>query len=423
LSLFRAAVNVRRLVFFLFLLTFSFAAAAAQTIEGKVTNGTTDKPAAGVEVVLLRLAQGMDEGGRTRTDAQGRFSFKVDDPSAPYLIRVTHQGVNYFARPEGGAPADIVIFDAAASVDGITVIAHVQRLEAQSEEWLEVQEVHALRNASNPPRTWMAPRTYQVMLPEGAQIESGMAASATSMPVTSAPVPDDKEKNRYGFVFPIRPGDTRFQIAYRLPYGGKAKLQPRLLYPAEHKVVMLPKSMQFKPEPAAEALYQPMDEPDAQVRVATSARPGQPLGFEVSGTGVIPATPEGGEQQAGAPQTQGPGGGLGPPIEAPDPLKEYRWYILGGFVVVLAVAGFLLFRRPAAAAPSPTAKDGSATPRRAAPATSSNGHSDRLLEALKDELFHLETERHQGRIGADEYEKARAALDHTIQRAVARRKS
>lgn len=414
----RAREIARRSLLSFSLFAFSFAAAAAQTISGTVTNGTTDKPAAGTEVVLLSLSQGMDEAGRVRADAQGRFSFNVADPNAPHLVRVTHQAVNYFTRPEGGAPADVLVFDAAPSVDGINVIAHVQRIEAQSEEWLEVQEVHALRNASNPPRTWMAPRTYQVVLPEGAQIESGMAASATGMPVNSAPVPDDQEKNRYGFVFPIRPGDTRFQIAYRLPYGGKAKLEPRLLYPTEHKVVMLPKSMQFKPDDRAAALYQPMDEPDALVRVATSAKPGQPLGFEVSGTGVIPVSAEGTPTQAGA-QAQGPGGGLGPPIEAPDPLMAYRWYILGGFAVMLTVAGVLLFRRPASAGATHAVVTTSA--RRAAP-VSGNGHSDRLLDALKDELFQLETERHQGRIAPDEYEKARAALDHTIQRAVTRRK-
>ena len=40
--------------------------------------------------------------------------------------------------------------------------------------------------------------------------------------------------------------------------------------------------------------------------------------------------------------------------------------------------------------------------------------------ALKDELFQLETERHQGKISAAEYEQAKAALDQTIQRAVTR---
>ena len=45
--------------------------AAAQNITGTVTNGTTGKPAAGDEVTLLSLSQGMQEIGSTKTDAQG----------------------------------------------------------------------------------------------------------------------------------------------------------------------------------------------------------------------------------------------------------------------------------------------------------------------------------------------------------------
>ena len=58
------------------------------------------------------------------------------------------------------------------------------------------------------------------------------------------------------------------------------------------------------------------------------------------------------------------------------------------------------------------------TPRIARPA--SNGRSAMLLEALKEELFQLEVEHKQGRISQQEYEKARAALDQTLERAIKR---
>ena len=53
----------------------------------------------------------------------------------------------------------------------------------------------------------------------------------------------------------------------------------------------------------------------------------------------------------------------------------------------------------------------------------SAGPGDRsalLLEALKEELFQLETERLQGRISDAEYQQAKAALDLTIKRAIER---
>jgi len=43
-----------------------------------------------------------------------------------------------------------------------------------------------------------------------------------------------------------------------------------------------------------------------------------------------------------------------------------------------------------------------------------------LFGALKEEIFQLEVEHKQGRISQAEYEKAKAALDHTLERAVKR---
>ena len=43
-----------------------------------------------------------------------------------------------------------------------------------------------------------------------------------------------------------------------------------------------------------------------------------------------------------------------------------------------------------------------------------------LLEGLKEELFQLEVERRQGLISQAEYEKAKSALDQTLERALKR---
>ena len=43
-----------------------------------------------------------------------------------------------------------------------------------------------------------------------------------------------------------------------------------------------------------------------------------------------------------------------------------------------------------------------------------------LLDALKEELFQLEVERRQGQISQAEYEKAKSALDQTLERALKR---
>ncbi len=72
------------------ILSLALASASAQTLTGTVTNGTTNKPAAGDEVLLINLANGMDVGGSTKADAAGKFSFKITVPG-PHLIRAVHQ--------------------------------------------------------------------------------------------------------------------------------------------------------------------------------------------------------------------------------------------------------------------------------------------------------------------------------------------
>jgi len=60
-----------------------------------------------------------------------------------------------------------------------------------------------------------------------------------------------------------------------------------------------------------------------------------------------------------------------------------------------------------------------------APSVKSAGSPARgsLLEAMKEELFQLETERLQGKISDADYQQAKAALDLTIKRAIARSKA
>ena len=57
----------------------------------------------------------------------------------------------------------------------------------------------------------------------------------------------------------------------------------------------------------------------------------------------------------------------------------------------------------------------------AASSASQGNNSGALLEALKEELFELELERQQGSISQQEYEKHKAALDQTLQRALKRK--
>jgi hypothetical protein len=415
------------------ILLMACAFASAQTLTGTVTNGTTNKPAAGDDVVLLKLANGMEEGGRTKTDSQGKFSFKLDDGDNPHLIRAIHQGVTYHRMaPPGTTSVEVQVFEASKKIEGLSVTADVMRFQAQGDQMQGVR-LFAVDNNSNPPRTQMNDQNFEFYLPEGAQIDTALAKTAGGQPVNSTPVPQ-KEKNRFAFIFPLRPGETQFQVVYHMPYSGELSIDPRPLYAAQHFVVMVPKTMQFS---SAGGGFQAMDDPQqssALVEVASNTTLGQKLGFKISGTGLLPEGGPGGQDSAGGgggggnsqavggAQVSGrPGGGLGPPIEAPDPLDKYRWPILGVFAFVLA-AGAIYISLRSKSVPVADYSDieadlpRSSTARPAAPAARSN----MLLEALKEELFQLELDHKQGRISQQEYDKAKAALDQTLERALKR---
>ena len=520
-------------------------AAAAQTLTGTVTNGTTNKPAAGDEVIIINLANGMDVGGSTKTDSNGKFSFKLT-VAGPHLIRAVHQGVNYHQMaPPGVNTADVQVYDVATKVADLSVTADVIRFQADSGT-MQGARLFVVTNGSSPAKTQMNDHNFEFYLPAGAKIEQLQARAPNGQPISADAVPQ-AEKNRYAIAFPLRPGETQFQVEFTLPYSGEIKIDPKPLYAAAHLVIVLPKTMQFKA--ADPSSFQSMQDPnqgDSNVEVAQQTKPGQQLSFTLKGNGVITESP--GETASGAAQQQEqqpqgrdnrssdnrssdnrPGGGLGVPIDAPDALQKYRWPILFGFAVLLAIGGWVVTKRVGPVSPeqeycpscgavgrpqfrksgstwieillwllailpgiiysiwrvstkrwvcpkcdqtgmipldSPNAPPHVASPAKAAispsharaasaplaapingpGASKSPGRvsanstrqaavaeaaavpsptvvgpkSSMLLEALKEELFQLEVERKQGKITPADYEKAKAALDQTLERALKR---
>ena len=395
--------------------------ALADSITGIVTNKTTNKPAAGDDVVLIRLQQGMQEASRTKTDAKGHFTLEVPaGDNGIHLVRVTHDKANYFRpAPPGTQSVEVEVFNAAAKVKGVTNEADVMRLQTdESGKALRIVENFFVKNESNPPLTQFSDRPFEFYLPDGAVVEGSAALAPGGMPVQASPVPLG-DPNHYAFIFPIRPGETRFQITYRLPYSGSLKFAPRVMMPTDTVAIMMPKSMTFKPGPSAP--YSAVtEETTAQTYVARSVQPSQALDFTVSGTGQMPrdagaaATASGAataDASAAAGDTR-PGGGLGVPLDPEgnnDPWAKYKWWILGGLGLVMAVgAGIMLKNGPAQTVAPAVVGSGAAT------------GPDSLLAAMKEELFALETDRLQGRLSESEYVEQKAALEVVLRRALLR---
>jgi len=416
----------------LFSIIFAGTVAQAAQLSGSVTNKTTGKPASGDQVVLVEPMTGMTEVAHATVDASGHYT--INRPSnAPSLIKVIHQGAEYFAdAPQTGTVPEVSVYDVAAKVDGVFIEADVMELEAANGQ-LHVLERYFVHNTSNPPRTQWSAKSFEVVLPEEAVIElaQGQRPKAGALPTTLKLQPNGP-KGHYSFNFPIQPDegekDTQFNISYTLPYsGGSFTFHPQESLSAQNVGVLLPKSMSFTA--GSGSTFTPLNQdPNIQTFVAKNAVPGKALEFTVSGSGSMPREDQGaGGPQAG-PQPGGqPGGGIGEPINTPDPLSKYKWWILGGLALVFVAAAAFLLRKPAGAPSVPLAAAPGADPVGPSPAAaysasshhaSPAGKNGSLLAALKEELFALESDKLTGAVTPAEYAETKAALEVVLRRAL-----
>ena len=401
--------------------------ATAVPITGVVTNGTTRQPAAGDRVVLLALHQTMQEIAKTTTDSKGHFSIESPDPGM-HLLRVHHQGATYFqAAPPNTPNVDIQVYDVAKTVPGVTTEVSALRVKTD-QQGMQVSQAFFINNISNPPRTQFSDHSYEIYLPPGAKVDASAALGPGGTPVQAFPVPL-ADKNHYAYVFPLRPGETVFELGYHLGYSGSLAFNPRLATPATTFIVIVPKSMTFKP--GAGTSFEPTDQfPGVQTYLVRNVSPSQALSFTISGTSSMPRDIQNAKQSSGGPNvpglragtSQGAGNqasvndrtaiGLGKPIDTPLHPTRYKWWILTGIAVQFAVAiGFLLRKRREA---------GTANPPLMHTAPSVVAGDNGRLTALKDELFVLEKDHLQGKMSEAEYSELKSALELVLRGALSR---
>jgi hypothetical protein len=385
------------------------AGAFAAQITGTVTNGTTNKPSSGDEVVLISLANGMNEVAKTRTDSQGHYTLNVADEGAPHLVRVARQSVHYFKQaPPGATTADVTVYDAATQLEGVAADARVLHLQANAGS-LDVSEMYVLKNQSQPPRSRIGNQTFAITLPDGAELSHASFTGPSGMPITANPVPSGV-KNRYAFDFAIRPGETRFDVVYRMPYSGSYEFSMTPETSLNELGVLLPKSMKFTG--ISPTFAQDSDEGGLAVYFAKDVLPNQTVRFSVAGEGLISGQSAGGQPAADASpaSTQG----------SSHSTRDLQ--IQGAILFLILVGVFVLWRMIAARKAKldsgiRTAEKSPSQP----PGRPSKAAQGDMLDVLKDELFQLETDRLSGKITQEEYEKTKAGLDTLFRRQMKRK--
>ncbi len=407
-----------------------------QNVAGTVTNMTTGKPLANATVTLVQLQGSMQKVGTTSTDGGGNYRFSESTPG-PFLVEVDYQSVPYFAQvATGQSETNVQVYDALHDASLVQVDAEIMVLQPDSGQLAVVNE-YRVENGLQPPRTLTsAAGLFRFRVPAGASVDMVRVVGPGEMPLAKAATPT-AEHDVYSVAAPLRPGETRIQVSYRVPYAAlKATLAETPVIRPAHFEVYVPQAMTF-----AGAGFSPVGTQDGYNVYGIAAGPvAATLQFQVAGDAPLPQAASsatggasggtsGGAEAAGADNSganasaaSDPGAAAGA-TPAPTFLERNLWTVLA-FLGLAAAAGFgMLLAQPEpvplptglpTAPPAPTVEMVELRPT-GLPA-SPLGQASALPAApeamgqLRDDLFLLEVRHHTGNMPEAEYAQKRAEI-------------
>jgi len=204
-----------RVLILVLLSTTAFAA-----ITGSVVNQTTGQPQPGITVSLLRMGQnGPEPAGDVKADAQGKFTID-QNVQGPTLLRATLDGVTYNKVLFPGAPTSNVtldIYNASKQAGSAKVSKHMILFQPSGQE-LTVNEAYIVSNTGK--TAWNDPTdgTLHFFVPAAAKDDIHVNATPPGGQPLKTPAEKVGRSDIYKINFAMRPGDTRIDLDYKLPY-------------------------------------------------------------------------------------------------------------------------------------------------------------------------------------------------------------
>ena len=304
-------------------------------VEGVVTNATTGKPQSGVIIMLVQPGQGgMQTLGNAKSDAAGKFKIDKDAPGGPALLQAIFGGATYNTMLTPGSPTtgvQVKVFDSTKDPAIARAAQHMILLEPAADK-VQVSETFLFDNKSQLTFADPAKGSAQFFVPSNAQGKPQVMINSPG----GMPIPREASKtsqaNTYKIDYPVKPGETRFDVSYTLPAG--SAYQGKMADPEVATFLVTPKSVTL----AGDGIDDLGEEPQThahtyKVRAAS---------FEVKmeGTGALRsnASPAAQEEDTGAPKIE----------VAPARIYGKLEWVLGLTFAILALGGFMLFKRGAA---------------------------------------------------------------------------
>jgi hypothetical protein len=312
---------------------------AQAAVTGTVINRSTGKPQAGATVALNRLGQnGIELIDQAKSDAQGNFT--INQPVAgPHLIRTAFDGVTYNHMLPPGSPTTnltIDVYNASKEPGGAKVSKHMLLFEPGNGQVL-VNESFICTNDGK--TAWNNPDsgTLQFFMPTGSGKPQVNATAPGGMPI-GAPVNKTSKPDVYAIDFAIKPGETRFDLTYTVPYTEGQPYSGKVVTKDDNTYLIAPNGVTMTGDNLADL----GTEPRTQAHIY--GLQGDRYKIQLTGTEAAPpsaAADAGGDQADSS----------GPQIEQIMP-RVYRKakLILALALGILALGFAILYRAPVAAA-------------------------------------------------------------------------
>jgi hypothetical protein len=289
-------------------------ARAQEKITGRVVNGTTHQPVANQLVQLLVPRRGMQQVATATSDAAGRFSLDASGSAgAPVaLVQATYKDVNYRMVATPGEAAELTVYENTPTAPALRIPSARILMQADGQR-VRVQELFAVGNTSEPPRTYLNPNgTFLFHLGQGAENPQAAVIGEMNMPLPEGTL-NGKSPGEFAINYSLHPGITAILIAYEADYSaGQFTLQDRVNYPiAQAELHVVPASLSVDSSIFKSAGVDAAN--DAQGFTAAGVASGTALQARLSGE---PATPTEAGSEGDIQTTPNPLTRLGVPLLA-----------------------------------------------------------------------------------------------------------
>jgi hypothetical protein len=299
-------------------------------INGTVINQSTGKPQGGATVGIYTMGNqnGLELVDQAKSDAQGKFTVSKNLPGM-LLIRTAFGGITYNHRISPADPRtglNLEVYDVSKQPGAAKVGKHMILFEPSGEQ-MAITETYLLSNTGKTAWYDADAGTIKIFAPENATKPDVKATAPGGAPIGAAVV-KTTQPGVYAVDFAVKPGDTRLDVSYTVPYKEGESFAGKIPTKDENTYLIVPNGIEIK----GDGLNDLGAEPRTQAHIwGLTANT-----YKVALTGSLaPAAPEAAAE----------GSDAGPKIEAIMP-RVYKTapFILISALGVLALGFMLLYR-------------------------------------------------------------------------------